>query len=271
MKTLAFLTLALVPALVHADEPKAIRVPFQMLSSQHMTVMATVNGKGPFRFVFDTGAPFTLINNKVGKDAGIFPPNFKPSIFTLLTNQVQFTIDTIDIGGLKLDKVDCMAFDHPTVNAIAKYEDTELYGIIGFNVFGRYRTTIDYKTKTMEFVPSGFQPPNMIEKMSKMMSGGETMMTRVLAPGGLLGVRLSKEAGDKQAGVTVADVFAGSPAEKAGLKAGDRLLTLDDRWTDSIADCFEAAAYVKLGTPAQLEIERAGKKMTLRAVFVQGQ
>src|SRR5947209_6074035 len=45
-------------------------VPFEMLPSNHMVVKATLNGKGPFRFIFDLGAPVTLLNNKAGEASG---------------------------------------------------------------------------------------------------------------------------------------------------------------------------------------------------------
>ena len=41
-----------------------IAVPFELLKTQHMVVNVKINGKGPYRLIFDTGAPVTLINNK---------------------------------------------------------------------------------------------------------------------------------------------------------------------------------------------------------------
>ena len=40
------------------DQPKVkpVVVPFELLPSGHMTVMVKVNGKGPYRLIFDTGA-----------------------------------------------------------------------------------------------------------------------------------------------------------------------------------------------------------------------
>ena len=41
-----------------------------------MVVNVKINGKGPYRLIFDTGAPFTLINNKIAKEAEVFPKDF---------------------------------------------------------------------------------------------------------------------------------------------------------------------------------------------------
>src|SRR5262249_457786 len=48
-------------------EVKTVTVPFELLKTQHMVVEAKINGKGPYRLIFDTGAPVNLLNNKVAK------------------------------------------------------------------------------------------------------------------------------------------------------------------------------------------------------------
>jgi S1-C subfamily serine protease len=72
-----------------------------------------------------------------------------------------------------------------------------------------------------------------------------------------------KDAKDEAAGVTVKDVLAESPAAAGGLKPGDRLLTLDGRWTDSVGDTFSAASTVKPGRPVILTVTRDGKEVKL--------
>src|SRR5262249_20248062 len=64
--------------------------------------------------------------------------------------------------------------------------------------------------------------------------------------------------------VTVKDVLPGSAAAAAGLKAGDRLLTLDGRWTDTLVDLYTAAGYVKAGTTVAVSGRRGGKEIGLR-------
>ena len=44
------------------------------------------------------------------------------------------------------------------------------------------------------------------------------------------------------------------------LQAGDRLLSLDGRWTDSVSDCYRAARYVKPGMAVRVVVERQGKE-----------
>src|SRR5271157_3962262 len=102
------------------DEPKkTIKVPFELLKSQHMVVQVKINGKGPYRLIFDTGAPVTLINNKVAKESGVFPNDFKRPPFAFFGSMGQFKMKSVQIGDVKLADVNTMVMDHPTVAAIS--------------------------------------------------------------------------------------------------------------------------------------------------------
>ncbi len=61
------------PSVKPIEKPTAKRIviPFETLKSGHMAVKIKVNGKGPYRVIFDTGAPINLLNNKLAKEAGL--------------------------------------------------------------------------------------------------------------------------------------------------------------------------------------------------------
>ena len=46
-------------------------VPFEIIGSKHMAVQIKINGKGPYRVIFDTGAPISLLMSKVATEAGL--------------------------------------------------------------------------------------------------------------------------------------------------------------------------------------------------------
>jgi S1-C subfamily serine protease len=91
----------------------------------------------------------------------------------------------------------------------------------------------------------------------------EKQASEQLAPAALWGFTVAKEANDLQAGVTIKEVLRQGPAALAGIQPGDRLVSLDGRWTDSVTDCYRAAAYVKPGTETRIVVERQGKEMEL--------
>jgi hypothetical protein len=247
------------------DGPQSFTVPFTTIKTQHMVVEVKINGKGPYKLIFDTGAPDSLINNKIAKEADVFPKTRKPAGFALFGAQGQFKIKALEAGNLKAENLSVMVVDHPTVAAISDAAGP-IEGIVGFTFFARYKMTIDYQKKEMTFVANDYKPADTMQAIMKLMLGSrsERDKPKVLAPGALFGFRVDKSSGDEEAGVEVTEVLEGSPAALAGLKVDDRLLTLDRRWTDNVGDCYYAASRVQAGTTVPLTVRRDGKELTLK-------
>ena len=250
-----------------ATQPAVAR--FEVMGSGHIAVMAKVNDRGPYRFVFDTGAPTSLVSEKVATAAGVLPKKFRRPFFTILGNLGPKKVKSVDIGGGRLEDVKADVWNHPTVDLIAR-EEGPLAGIIGFPFFARFRTTIDYRTRTMTFTPSTFKPTDTAEQLQALLSGDDDAGPNTIAPTVAFGLTVDK--GDATApGVTVKSVAPNGPAAAAGVAVGDRLLTLDGRWTDAVADVYTAAAAVdpKAG-PVPLVVRRAVKTVTLNVAPTAG-
>src|SRR5579884_1367290 len=59
-----------------ADEPAkagAVEVPYRLTVPKHILIRAKINGKGPFNFILDTGAPALFVSTKVAKKLGVAP------------------------------------------------------------------------------------------------------------------------------------------------------------------------------------------------------
>jgi PDZ domain-containing protein/aspartyl protease len=273
MRTASSFLLALVfgaflPPLA-AEEPartdaKPIVVPFELLKSRHMAVEVKINGNGPYRLIFDTGAPTNLINNKLAKDAGVMKKGDKGTPLPIFGMGGIKMMDSVEIGAVKLEKVPVTVMDHPTVTAISKALGP-IDGIIGFPFFAKFKTTVDYQKKEITFTPNDYVPGDVMQgMMNKLMAPRGKPEPRILAPAAMWGFTVDdKDAKDEAAGVTVKDVLAESPAASGGLKSGDRLLTLDGRWTDSLGDTFTAASAIKPGRPVVLTVTRDGKEVKL--------
>jgi hypothetical protein len=250
------------------EKAKPVVVPFELLPSGHMTVMVKLNGKGPYKLIFDTGAPTLLINNRIAKEADLLKDAEKPLIAPF-GSKGEVKVKILEVGDQKAENIPAMIMDHPTVEAIStafKKDAGVIDGIVGFPFFARYKMTLDYRAKTMTFVPNGYNPPNVTEAMQKELmerfSKGETV--KILAPAAQWGMICEKGEKDEDAGVVVKDVLPDSAVAKAGLKKGDRVLTIDGRWTDSLPDLYTAAGYVKPGKMAPVVIKRDGKEMELQ-------
>ena len=54
-------------------DPKTVLVPYHLTTFNHVMVRAKINGKGPFNFILDTGAPALFVATKAAKKAGVDP------------------------------------------------------------------------------------------------------------------------------------------------------------------------------------------------------
>jgi hypothetical protein len=246
---------------------KPIVVPFELLASGHMAVQVKVNGKGPYRLIFDTGAPTVLVNNKVAREAGLLDGVARPA-FTVFGSMGEVKIKKLEVGDQSAEDVLAIVMDHPTVELISRVLGP-IHGIVGFPFFARFKMTLDYEAKTVTLEPSDYKPPDVMKAMvAALTATGRGPIA--LAPAGQWGLVPSKEVGDEAYGVDIRTVIPGSAAARGGLKRGDRLLTLDGRWTDSVKDVFEAAAAIKPGTTVVLKIKRGGKEMSLNVTPAAG-
>ena len=253
------------------DPPKAddkpIVVPIEILPSRHFVVLVKFDDKGPYRFILDTGAPLTIVNSKTAKDAGLTKKAGGGGLMGAFGGLNQVTVPVMDIGGVKAEKTTAVVMDHPTVAAISeafKKDAGPVEGLIGFPFFARYSMTVDYQKKELTFTPNGYKPGDyMADMMDSLTKLDEKNKPRAVKPTGVWGLEVDKEKDDEKDGVAVKAVYSDGPAAKAGVKAGDRLLTVDGRWTDSVGDAAIATSLVKTGKAVPVVVLRDGKEVKL--------
>jgi hypothetical protein len=246
-----------------SDKTKTkVTVPFEMLVSNHMLVDAKINGKGPFRLIFDLGAPVTLLNNRASEASGVVKPDAPRSIVFGMRGEAE--VRRLQIGELTAEKLPVIVLDHPVLSALEDVTGRKIDGIMGFTFFARFKTTIDYQARAMTFEPITYEVRNLLKDLPDKLTGPKVAQRRVLAPSGLWGLKLGEPAktSDTQ-GAAILKILEGSPAGKAGLKPGDVLLSIDGRWITCVADVYHAAAKVPLGQQVTIVIKRDGKELTL--------
>jgi membrane-associated protease RseP (regulator of RpoE activity) len=265
------------PQVTKADPPPApvtpaknkFVVPFEMLPTNHMLVEARINDTGPYRLIFDLGAPITLLSNRASEGSGVFKADAPRSFLFGMRGEAE--VDKIQAGELTAAKLPVIVFDHPVLGALGDAVGRRIDGIMGFTFFARYKTTIDYQAHRMTFEPVDFKVRDLLKDLPERLMGPRVTRRRVLAPLGVWGMRLGEPTGTLDSpGVAIAAVDDGSPAHRAGLRPGDVLTSLDGRWTTSIADVFHAAADAEPGREAAVVILRDGKELTLTVTPAEG-
>lgn len=261
-----------------AEPPAATKtgefsVPYRLTETKHILVRAKLNGKGPFHFILDTGAPAVYVSTAVCKKLGVEPDR-----------EGWGTLDRFQLeGGLSVTKQRVRVedpFQLKGMNGMG-LAGVELHGVIGYTLLARYKVEIDVTRDKMVWTALDFKPPAVIG-LGKAGSpaGVEAMATLVQVATRLMGNRgmpltvargfLGVELEDGKAvedGVRVKAVLPGTPAAKAGLRAGDRIRAFDGREVVSVSEVQERAKELTAGQKVELRVVRGGKEtpVTIRA------
>jgi membrane-associated protease RseP (regulator of RpoE activity) len=254
---------------LRADEPakadaKPIEVPYRTTIPKHIMVRAKINGKGPFNFILDTGAPALFVSTAVCKKIGVDPDKNGWGTFD------KFEIE----GGVVIPKAKGRIedpFQLEGMNGMG-LAGAELHGVIGYNILARYKMEIDFTKDKMVWTPLDFEPEAPKGMGGKAGAGGLEFMgslmkmfgaflgkkaTPDVAPRGFLGVELEQKGDDV---VIVKSVLEKSPAAKAGVKAGDRITKVKGRTIENIEDVQRFVKKLKADEPVSLTVERDSEK-----------
>jgi hypothetical protein len=252
----------------------AYQVPYKLTETEHVLVRAKINGKGPFNFIIDTGAPLLYVVTDVGKKLGL-----------KADAKGWTTLDRFEIeGGVVGTKVRCRVetpFQLEGMNSMG-LAGVELHGIIGYTVLAQYRLEFDFTRDKMRWTRLEFTPPmplpagvskgdmSGLEAMAGLMKLASFLMgprpKTEVAPRGFLGVELEELEG----AVTIRGVLPGSPADKAGLRAGDRISRVGDKHVADVAEARRLASRVREGHTVRFTIVRGLERLEIPVRTVEG-
>jgi len=240
--------------------PLTYEVPYRLTDTKHVMVRVKLNGKGPFNFIIDTGAPALILTEATAKKAG----------GTADGSWTKF--DTLEVeGGVKIDDARGLAIDPfqlKGMNALG-VAGVELHGMMGYHILARYKIEYDFTEPKLKWTPVDFKVPDpkrvqvdknggqggleMIGSIMQMVApllGGKPNFDVV--PRGFLGAELEADKDE----LVVKSVLAGGPADKAGLKAGDRIETAKGKSLKKPEDLLEAVKKLPEGSSLKLSIKR---------------
>lgn len=262
------------PDALRADEtvpmPREVKtryeVPYRLTDTKHVLVRVRLDGKGPFNFIIDTGAPALIMSEKIGEKTGVVTDKG--------WGKYKLEIE----GGLTLNATPGLStdmFQLKGMNAMG-LAGVELHGVLGYNILSQFRIEYDFTADKLIFTKLAFSPPKMVGLGEKAKGGqgglefaGDAM--KMLAPlmgikpnfemrsRGLIGIELEPT----DSAVKVKSVLADSPADKAGVERGDVLVKLAGTKIADADDLNKAIAKVAAGDKIDLEVKRGEAKKTL--------
>jgi len=278
------------------DAGKTYAVPFHLTDSGHILVRAKINGKGPFNFILDTGAPLLYIAVPVAKQIGIKRPLSPPASPGRQSGgqgvnggetdkpAAMTTLETFQVeGGPVHAPFQCIVetpFQLEGMNAMG-IPGVELHGVIGYTLLAHYKMEIDPTRDRMMWTKLDFTPPAPqasgpkgsapagLDNLGKFMKAFAVLMGIKGAPEpslrGFLGVQLAEVGKDK--GLMVEGVLANSPAATAGVVAGDRIVAVQGKEVATPAEAMAILAKVAAGQQVSFIVQRAEgqKEITITA------
>jgi len=234
-------------------------VPYRLTDTKHVMVRAKLNGKGPFNFIIDTGAPALILTEVVAKKVGA------------KEDKGWVTFDRVELeGGLSIPNPRGIAIDMfqlKGMNAMG-LAGVELHGVLGYNVLAQYRIQYDFTDTKLKWTPVDFKVPAPKRIVDKGGSQGGlefigTLMQFLSALGGIkpnfeIQPRgfLGAELGADSDALVVKSVLAGGPADKAGLKTGDRIEAAKGKSLRSAEDLLDAVKKLPEGASLKLSVKR---------------
>lgn len=284
-----------VPATPTPSSPgRAYRVPYRLTATKHLLVRARLDGKGPFNFILDTGAPALFVAPEAAKKAGL-----------KADEEGWATVKRLEIeGGAVVEQQEARIQEPPQLTGmnLVGLPGARLDGVLGYNLIARFRMEIDLTRPVMVWTPLKYQPlplvsiaelPEPKAPAPKAPVGGApgtpdppgTPPAEIAAleklPG-LLGALAPKRAEIPQVargflgfelaaapGVPrVTRVFPHSPAARAKLAVGDRITHLalpgkPAQPVKSVGELRALAAQVAAGETVRLSVLRGQRKLTV--------
>jgi hypothetical protein len=262
---------------------RAFRVPYRLTDTNHFLVRVRINGKGPFNFLVDSGAPALFISTDTAKKINLVPAR----------NRFWTPVDKFEIeGGARLTKVKARVedpFQLVGMNALG-LPGASIDGILGFTILARFRLQIDPTEDRMTWTMLDYQPSDppvpdhradgpgdapvemqMMNALGPVAKGLAFLMGKqpeeAIQLRGFLGIGWVEEQEPGQSHIKVSRVFNGSPAARSGFQENDRILEIDGKSVSTLKEARAALLEVRPGNSVSVLIGRAttgdARKLTL--------
>lgn len=244
---------------------RSFQVPYRLTDTNHFLVRVRINGKGPFNFLVDSGAPALYVATETAAKIGLKTPKGE---FWAPVSRLDFE------GGARLEDVKARVedpFQLVGMNALG-LPGASIDGILGFTILARFRLQIDPTRDRMTWTRLAFMPTDPpVPRQDQGDPPAEVQAMTVLGPlakglaflmgkqpeeertpRGFLGV----EWGARGASMLIRSVLDGSPAAGAGLKAGDELVRIGDKPIKGMEAAREALGKIQPGEVVEVVVRR---------------
>jgi predicted aspartyl protease len=167
-KLLFSLLLSFCAASTHAvsapDQAANTNLHVRTIAGYLMVVSVSINNRGPFDFLIDTGTNTTLIDPELAKQLGLKPKDhLQLASLASATNVPRYYLQTFRVGPAAVSNQEALAMPLPQITAL----DRNIRGVLGMNFLLHFSFCLNYDRRTLELypfpeaadVPSGLRVP----------------------------------------------------------------------------------------------------------------
>lgn len=124
-------------------------VPFELAAPNDAAIIVPVkiNGRGPFKFVFDTGATFTCLDQKLVDELKL--PEWRGGfggVFIPAEGNIKLvSLETFEVGNVKATQMKACAIEFSRLQT----GGLDARGLVGLNFLKSFHVSIDFRKKVL--------------------------------------------------------------------------------------------------------------------------
>jgi predicted aspartyl protease len=152
-KTLAMamvLSCCAASALAASDTTANNTLRVRIIGNQLMVVSVSINDRGPFEFLVDTGTNTTLIDPALATELSLKPKDtLQLASLASSTKVSRYYLQTFRVGPASVSSQEALAVPLPQLAAI----DHRVRGVLGMNFLLHFSFRLDYESRSLELYP----------------------------------------------------------------------------------------------------------------------
>lgn len=122
----------------------------RVIAGYLMVVSVSVNDRGPFDFLIDTGTNTTLIDPQLATELGLQPKDsLKLASLASATDVPRYYFQTFRVGPASVSNQEALAVPLPQLTNL----DHKIRGVLGMNFLLQFSFRLDYEHHTLELYP----------------------------------------------------------------------------------------------------------------------
>ena len=115
-----------------------------------MVASVSINDRGPFDFLIDTGTNTTLIDPDLAKELGLTPKDsLQLASLASATNVPRYYLQTFRVGPASVSNQEALGVPLPQITAL----DRKIRGVLGMNFLLHFSFRLNYDRRTLELYP----------------------------------------------------------------------------------------------------------------------